>query len=151
MSVKNPLGVWWAGFNYSNDANSWPEKAGSSLDIKAAFVKAPEGVRFESSPKVAQTYDPLFGPSMEKVVGITDHYHATVGDLEYDISGRDTLPQVVSNMEDPDCFVSGLFSGKSILCSMRNPIQNEIILKICRVYIIRSLKIVVVVVQILQL
>jgi hypothetical protein len=25
---------------------------------------------------------------MEKVVGITDHYHATVGGLEYDISGR---------------------------------------------------------------
>ena len=58
------------------------------MDIKAAFVKAPEGVPFESSPKVAETYDPLFGPSMEKVVGITDHYHATVGGLEYDISGR---------------------------------------------------------------
>ena len=65
-----------------------PVKAGSSLDIQAAFVKAAEGVPFESTPKVAQTYDPLFGPSMEKVVGITDHYHATVGGLEYDISGR---------------------------------------------------------------
>ncbi len=58
------------------------------MDIKAEFVKAPQGVPLESSPKVAQTYDPLFGPSMEKVVGITDHYHATVGGLQYDISGR---------------------------------------------------------------
>jgi hypothetical protein len=88
LSVNNPLGVWWANFNYSNDAKSWSVKADNSLDIKAAFVKAPEGVPFESSPKVAETYDPLFGPSMEKVVGITDHYHATVGGLEYDISGR---------------------------------------------------------------
>jgi hypothetical protein len=88
LSVNNPLGVWWAKFNYSNDAKSLSVKAGNSLDIKAAFVKAPEGVPFESSPKVAQTYDPLFGPSMEKVVGITDHYHAAVGGLEYDLSGR---------------------------------------------------------------
>jgi hypothetical protein len=80
--------VWWANFNYSNDAKSWSVKAGNSLDIKAEFVKAPQGVPLESTPKVAQTYDPLFGPSMEKVVGITDHYHATVGGLEYDISGR---------------------------------------------------------------
>jgi hypothetical protein len=82
------------------------------LDIKAAFVKAPEGVPFESSPKVAQTYDPLFGPSMEKVVGITDHYQATVGGLEYDISGRYS-PQVVSSMEDPNYPASSLFFGNS--------------------------------------
>jgi hypothetical protein len=88
LSVKNPLGVWWANFIYSNDARSWSVKAGNSLDIKAEFVKAPQGLPFQSTPKVAQTYDPLFGPSMEKVVGITEHYHATVGGLEYDISGR---------------------------------------------------------------
>jgi hypothetical protein len=88
LNVKNPLGVWWTNFSYSNDAKSWSVKAGNTLDIKAGFVKAPQGVPFESKPKVAQTYDPLFGPSMEKVVGIADHYQATVGDLQYDISGR---------------------------------------------------------------
>ncbi len=88
FNVKNALGVWWAKFDYSNDAKSWSVKAGDSLDIKAGFVKVPEGVPFESTPKVAQTYDPLFGPSMEKVVGITDRYHTKVGGLDYDISGR---------------------------------------------------------------
>jgi hypothetical protein len=47
LRVKNPLGVWRASFNYSNDAKSWSVKAGNSLDIKAAFVKALEGVPFE--------------------------------------------------------------------------------------------------------
>jgi hypothetical protein len=73
LSVKNPLDVWWASFNYSNGAKSWSVKTANSLEIKAAFVKAPEGVPLESSPKIAQTYDPLFGPSLEKVVGIMDH------------------------------------------------------------------------------
>jgi hypothetical protein len=88
LKVNNPLGVWWANFSYSNDQKSWSVKAADSLDIKGGFVKAPPGVPFESSPKVAQTYDPLFGPSMEKVVGITDQYRANVGGLEYDIRGR---------------------------------------------------------------
>jgi hypothetical protein len=88
LKVDNPLGVWWANFSYSNDQKSWSVKAGDSLDIKAGFVKAPPGVPFESTPKVAQTYDPLFSPSMEKVVGITDQYRANVGGLEYDISGK---------------------------------------------------------------
>jgi hypothetical protein len=44
--------------------------------------------RVQPHQKDAQIYDPLFGPLMEKVVGITDHYQATVGGLEYDISGR---------------------------------------------------------------
>ena len=56
--------------------------------MQTEFVKAPQGYLFESTPKVAQTYDPLFSPLMEKVVGITDHYQATVGDLQFDISGR---------------------------------------------------------------
>jgi hypothetical protein len=79
------------------------------LDIKSPFVKAPEGVPFESSPKVARTYDPLFGPSMEKVVGITDHYHATVGGLEYEISGRYSS-SVVSSMDGLDTLSSACFS-----------------------------------------
>ncbi len=88
LKVKQPLGVWWAKFDYSNDGKSWMVKAGDALEIKAGFVKAPPGVPFESKPKVAQTYDPLFGPTMEKVVGISDHYRAAVGDLDYNISGK---------------------------------------------------------------
>ncbi len=88
LSVKNPLGIWWARFDHSNDGKSWSVKAGDALDVKAEFVKPPPGVPFESKPKVAQTYDPLFGPSMEKVVGITNHYHASVGGLDFEISGR---------------------------------------------------------------
>ena len=69
LSVKNPLGVWWANFNYSNDARSWSVKAGNSLDIKAEFVKAPQGLPFQSTPKVAQTYDPLLALLWRKSSG----------------------------------------------------------------------------------
>ncbi len=88
LSVKNPLGISWARFEHSNDERSWSVKAGDFLDIKAGFVKAPAGLPFESKPKVAQTYDPLFGPTMEKVVGITEHYHTNFEGLDYDISGK---------------------------------------------------------------
>ena len=88
LSVKSPLGIWWAKFDYSNDARSWSVRAGDALEVKASFVKPPPGLPFEAKPKTAQTYDPLFGPSMEKVVGITDSYRAKVGGLNYDISGR---------------------------------------------------------------
>ncbi len=53
FSVKNPLGVWWVNFNYSNDAKSWSVKAGDALDINAEFVKPPQGLPFESTLKVA--------------------------------------------------------------------------------------------------
>ncbi len=88
LTVKQPLGVWWAKFDHTNDGRAWSVKAGDALEIKAGFVKPPPGVPFEAKPKVAQTYDPLFGPTMEKVVGIADAYHAKVGGLEYDISGK---------------------------------------------------------------
>ncbi len=88
LTVKNPLGMWWAKFDHSNDGRSWSVKAGDALEIKAEFVKPPPGLPFESKPKTAQTYDPLFAPTMEKVVGISQHYTAKVGDLNYDISGK---------------------------------------------------------------
>jgi hypothetical protein len=88
LSVKQPLGIWWAKFDYKNDGRSWSVKAGDALEIKADFVKPPAGLPFEAKPKVAQTYDPLFMPSMEKVVGVAETYHANVGGLSYDISGK---------------------------------------------------------------
>lgn len=88
LSVKNPLGIWWAKFEYANDGKSWSVKAGDALNIKAEFVKPPPGVPVPAAPKKAQTYDPLFGPSMEKIVGTAQTYHASVGGLEFDISGR---------------------------------------------------------------
>jgi hypothetical protein len=88
LSVKEPLGIWWSKIDYSNDGKSWSVKAGDALDIKASFVKPPPGTPFEAKPKVAQTFDPLFGPSMEKVVGLTDSYHLKAGGLDYDISGK---------------------------------------------------------------
>jgi len=88
LSVKNRLGIWWAKFDYSNDGRSWSVKAGNALNVKAEFVKPPPGVPIPAAPKNAQTYDPLFGPSMEKLVGTAQTYHASVGGLEYDISGR---------------------------------------------------------------
>ena len=88
LSVKQPLGMWWAKFDHANDGKSWSVKAGNMLEVKASFVKPPPGLPFESKPKTAQTYDPLFGPSMEKVVGITDLYRAKAGGLDYDISGK---------------------------------------------------------------
>ncbi|MBI2126616.1 MAG: DUF1326 domain-containing protein [Thaumarchaeota archaeon] len=88
MSVKTPFGIFWAKFEYSNDRKSWWVKAGKTLNIRAEFVKAPPGTPFKSEPKTAQTYDPLFAPSMEKIVGVTQQYQASVGGLEYEISGR---------------------------------------------------------------
>jgi len=86
--IKENRGVTFAKFEYDNDGKSWSVKAGDSLDVKGEFVKPPPGVPFESKPKKVETYDPLFGPTMEKIVGITEHYRANVGGMNYDISGR---------------------------------------------------------------
>ena len=90
LSVKEPLGIWWAKFDHANDGKSWSVKAGDTLEIKAGFVKPPPGLPFEAKPKVAQSYDPLYGPSMDKVVGITDVFRVKVGGLDYDISGTNS-------------------------------------------------------------
>jgi|GEM_PF-4855746 len=90
--AKNDLGVTYAHFDYSNDGRSWSVRAGTypaiALDVKAGFVKAPPGAPMASAPKRAQTYDSFFAPSMEKVVGIADHYRASMAGLNYDINGR---------------------------------------------------------------
>ena len=86
--VKENLGLTFARFTYSNDEKTWSVKAGAALDIEASFVKAPPGMPFDSKPLHAQTYDPLFMPTMEKVVGTTQKYKANVGGLSYDITGK---------------------------------------------------------------
>lgn len=86
--VKNNLGITYAKFEYANDEKSWSAKAGDFLNVNGGFVKAPPDAPVESKPKRAQTYDFLFSPTMEKVVGITDHYRANLAGLNYDISGR---------------------------------------------------------------
>jgi len=88
LSVKQPLGIWWAKFDHTNDGKSWSVKAGDMLEVRASFVKPPPGLPFEAKPKTAQTYDPLFAPSMEKIVGITDIFRATAGGLDYNINGK---------------------------------------------------------------
>ena len=86
--IKNPPEVLFAKFDYANDGKTWSVKAGSALDVKAGFLKAAPGMPFPSAPKVAQTYDPFFGPTMEKVVGISDHLRARTGATDIDLSGR---------------------------------------------------------------
>jgi hypothetical protein len=86
--IKENRGVTFAKFEYDNDGKSWSVKAGDALDVRGEFVKAPPGVPFESKPKKVEVYDPLFSPSMEKIVGVTEHYRANVGGMNYDINGR---------------------------------------------------------------
>ncbi len=88
LSVKQPLGIWWAKFDHTNDGKSWSVKAGDYLEVKASFVKPPPGTPFEAKPKTAQTYDPLFAPSMEKIVGVADTFRLNVPGLNFDINGK---------------------------------------------------------------
>ncbi len=88
LSVKQPLGIWWSKFDLTNDGKSWSVKAGNYLEVKASFVKPPPGLPFEAKPKTAQTYDPLFAPSMEKIVGVADSFRLNVPGLNFDINGK---------------------------------------------------------------
>jgi len=89
-SIKENRGVTFAKFEYDNDGKSWSVKAGNVLDMKGEFVKPPAGFPLESKPKKVEVYDPLFVPTLEKVVGITEYYRANAGGMNYDISGRYT-------------------------------------------------------------
>lgn len=86
--VKQNLGVSFARFEYGNDEKAWSVKAGKFLEIKGGFLKPPPGMPLEAKPKRVETYDPFFGPTMEKTVGVTDKYTADVGGLKYSISGK---------------------------------------------------------------
>lgn len=86
--VKENLGVSFGKFAYKNDEREWSVDVDRRLHIRGGFVKAPPGAPVESKPKRAQTYDFLFGPTMEKVVGIADSYKANVAGLDYDIRGK---------------------------------------------------------------
>ncbi len=80
--------ISYAKLDYGNDGKTWWAKSGGTLDVKGGFVKAPPQSGIESSPKKAQTYDALYSPTMEKTVGISDHYKANLPGMNYDITGR---------------------------------------------------------------
>ncbi len=86
--IKSAPEVLFARFDYANDGKTWSVRAGNLLDLKAEFLKAAPGMPFPSNPKIAQTYDPFFGPTMEKVVGISNHYRSKTGATDVDLSGR---------------------------------------------------------------
>lgn len=86
--VKQNLGASFGKFAYKNDAKAWSVDVDGKLHIRGGFVKAPPGAPIKSAPKRAQTYDFLFGPTMEKTVGIADSYRANVAGLDYDVRGK---------------------------------------------------------------
>ncbi len=86
--VKQNLGVSFAPFTYANDEKTWSVKAGNAIELEGSFVKPPPGLPVPATPKRAQTFDPLFMPTMEKVVGISQKYKTNVAGLVYDISGK---------------------------------------------------------------
>lgn len=86
--IKQNLGITYARFTYSNDEKTWSVKAGTALDVSGGFVKPAPGTPFEVKPLRAQTMDPLFSPTMEKVVGISQRLKANVAGLNLDFSGK---------------------------------------------------------------
>jgi len=63
-------------------------KAGKFVEVKASFAKAPAGLPLESVPKKVQTYDPFFGPTMEKTVGVADAFHGKLAGISVNVQGR---------------------------------------------------------------
>ena len=86
--VKKNLGVTYVKFDFANDDSTRSVKAGAALDMRGGFVKAPPGMPLESARKRAQTYDVFYGPSMEKVVGISEKYRVNHAGHNWDINGR---------------------------------------------------------------
>ena len=86
--VKKNLGVTYLKFDYANDGKTWSVGAGTVLEVRGGFAKARPGMPFGSAPKTAQTYDPFYGPSMEKVVGISERYRVNHAGHNWDISRR---------------------------------------------------------------
>lgn len=86
--IKENLGVSFGKFAYKNDEKAWSADVDGKLHIRGGFVKAPPGAPVKSEPKRAQTYDFLFGPTMEKTVGVADAYKANVSGLDYDVQGK---------------------------------------------------------------
>ncbi len=86
--VKATPEVLTAPFEYKNDGKAWRARADGYLEVRGGFVKAPAEMGIPSKPKKAQTYDFLFSPTMEKVVGTSDTFRANAGGLSYDFSGK---------------------------------------------------------------
>lgn len=86
--VKQNLGVSFARFAYQNDEKTWSVKAGNALEFNGSFVKPPPGMSMEPKPMRAQTLDPLFSPTMDKVVGISDKHKVNVAGLVHDFTGK---------------------------------------------------------------
>ena len=86
QGMKQFLGLTYAPFEYKNDQKSWSVKVDGTLEIQAGFLKPPPGLPFKSTPRKAQTYDPLF-QNGEKVVGITERHVANLSGLTRSLSG----------------------------------------------------------------
>lgn len=86
--VKGPPEVLGAKFRYSNNGRKWGAKAGDYVEIQGGYLEPPKEFGLKLSPRKVQTFDLLFSPTMEKVVGISETYRMNAGGLMYDIRGR---------------------------------------------------------------
>lgn len=87
-TVKQNLGATFARFTYSNDEKTWSVKAGNGLEVTGGFLKPPPGMPLEVRPLRVQTMDPLFSPTMEKIVGISDKVKVNAAGIVLDFSGK---------------------------------------------------------------
>jgi hypothetical protein len=88
--VKEDAGITYAPFEYANDGRTWSAKAGKHLEVRASFAKPPPGMPLEAVPKKAQTYDPFYGPTMEKIAGLADVFTVDVAGLKYNFKARNS-------------------------------------------------------------
>ena len=86
--IKNPPHVSFGKFEYSNDGKSWSVKAGSDVEVRAGYLKPPKDMPFPDRPMKAVAMDPFFGPSLEKVVGISEKFRANTGGISAEVSGK---------------------------------------------------------------
>jgi hypothetical protein len=86
--IKQNRGVTVARFDYANDEQTWSVKAGGDFEVSGSFVKPPPDMPIDVKPRRAQTMDPLFSPTMEKVVGVTDRVNINAGGIRLDFGGR---------------------------------------------------------------
>ena len=86
--VKQNLGATFARFTYANDEKTWSVKAGSDLEISAGFVKPPPGAPMVAKALCVQTYDPLFAPTSEKIVGTADRVKVNAAGIKLELSGK---------------------------------------------------------------
>lgn len=86
--LKSPPHVMTGRIEYKNDGKKWSVRAGDAIEVRAGYLKAPPDMGIKVGPRKAQTFDFLFGPTMDKVVGISDTYRVNAGGDNRMISGR---------------------------------------------------------------